>query len=127
MLINFHRLYDFLTDHARKHKSFRIFNYTEYLVYTTDPRNVEHILQTNFSNYVKGKVLHEQLSDLLGDGIFTVDGDKWKQQRKLASHEFSTKNIREFSSIVFKNNAVKLARMISKSAASNKTDDYQVR
>ncbi|KAM7266702.1 hypothetical protein ACFE04_004599 [Oxalis oulophora] len=98
---------------------------TGYLVFTTDPRNVEHILQTNFSKYGKGKVLHEQLSDLLGDGIFTVDGDKWKHQRKLASHEFSTKNIREFSSTVFKSNAIKLARMISKSAASNKTDDYQ--
>ncbi|KAM7266171.1 hypothetical protein ACFE04_004068 [Oxalis oulophora] len=92
------------------------------MVFTTDPVNVEYILQSNFSNYGKGELTHEHVSDLLGDGIFTVDGHKWRQQRKLASHEFSTKNIRDFSSVVFKDNVVKLASLISKSPQTN---DYQ--
>ncbi|KAL9686949.1 hypothetical protein QQ045_031344 [Rhodiola kirilowii] len=38
------------------------------------------------------------LKDLLRDGIFAVDGDKWRQQRKYFSHEFSTKVLKNFSS-----------------------------
>ncbi|KAL2942303.1 Cytochrome P450 94A2 [Bienertia sinuspersici] len=34
------------------------------------------------------------LGDLLGDGIFNVDGEMWKFQRQVASHEFNTKSLR---------------------------------
>lgn len=34
--------------------------------------------------------------DLLGDGIFNVDGEKWKFQRQVSSHEFNTKSLRKF-------------------------------
>ncbi|KAJ8772297.1 hypothetical protein K2173_027474 [Erythroxylum novogranatense] len=65
-------------------------------IVTANPANVEHVLKTNFSNFPKGKPFTEILGDLLGSGIFNVDGDLWCVQRKLASHEFSTKNLREF-------------------------------
>ena len=48
---------------------------------TNSPSNVEHILKINFKNYIKGKDMKSKLQDFLGDGIFNVDGDKWKQQR----------------------------------------------
>ncbi|KAJ0049411.1 hypothetical protein Pint_15676 [Pistacia integerrima] len=63
---------------------------------TANPANVEHILKTNFNNFPKGKPFTEILGDLLGCGIFNVDGELWSAQRKLASHEFSTKSLREF-------------------------------
>lgn len=66
------------------------------------------------------------LKDLLGDGIFTVDGDKWRQQRKISSHEFSTRMLREFSSAVFQKNAAKVADKLSEIAAANQTIDIQV-
>lgn len=66
------------------------------------------------------------LGDLLGDGIFTVDGEKWRQQRKVSSYEFSTKVLRDFSSIVFRKNVAKLAKIISEAAASNQIMDIQV-
>ncbi|KAK4436344.1 cytochrome [Sesamum alatum] len=50
-----------------------------------------------------------RLKDLFGDGIFAVDGKKWRHQRKLASYEFSAKVLRDFSSSVFRSNAAKLA------------------
>ncbi|KAK7280043.1 hypothetical protein RJT34_25105 [Clitoria ternatea] len=59
------------------------------------------------------------MSDLLGDGIFTVDGEQWRHQRKAASYQFSTKMLRNFSSSVFQTNAVKLARIVSEAAISN--------
>ncbi|KAJ0111212.1 hypothetical protein Patl1_00199 [Pistacia atlantica] len=54
--------------------------------------------------------LHDAFQkDLLGDGIYTVDGEKWRHPRKIASYEFSTKILRDFSIGVFKATAVKLA------------------
>lgn len=66
------------------------------IIITANPANVEHMLKTNFINFPKGKPFTEILGDLLGCGIFNVDGDLWATQRKLASHEFSTKSLREF-------------------------------
>ncbi|KAH7528231.1 hypothetical protein FEM48_Zijuj05G0050500 [Ziziphus jujuba var. spinosa] len=65
-------------------------------VVTANPANVEYVLKTNFNNFPKGKPFTEILGDLLGYGIFNVDGELWSTQRKLASHEFSTKSLREF-------------------------------
>ncbi|XP_020113276.1 cytochrome P450 704C1-like [Ananas comosus] len=65
------------------------------------------------------------IKDLLGDGIFAVNGDKWLHQRKLASHEFSTKVLRSFSSVAFRKNAAKLAKKISAAAAGSTVIDLQ--
>ncbi|KAL6989516.1 hypothetical protein U1Q18_015266 [Sarracenia purpurea var. burkii] len=65
------------------------------------------------------------LGDLLGDGIFAVDGEKWHEQRKLSSYEFLTKILREFSSAIFQKNAVKLVNIVSDSATSNHVIDIQ--
>ncbi|KAJ6837285.1 putative cytochrome P450 94B3 [Iris pallida] len=64
-------------------------------VVTANPDNVEHILKTNFPNYPKGKPFTDILGDLLGRGIFNSDGDLWLAQRKLASHEFTARSLRE--------------------------------
>lgn len=69
---------------------------------------------------------HSILKDLLGDGIFTVDGDKWREQRKVSSHEFSARALRDVSSLVFKENAVKLANVVSEYAVSDHPIDIQV-
>uniref|UniRef100_A0A0D6QT58 Cytochrome P450 n=1 Tax=Araucaria cunninghamii TaxID=56994 RepID=A0A0D6QT58_ARACU len=65
-------------------------------VVTANPANVEHILKTRFENYPKGKPFTTILHDLLGRGIFNSDGDAWKLQRKVASHEFNTRSLRNF-------------------------------
>lgn len=65
-------------------------------VITANPDNIEYMLKTKFHNFPKGKPFTEILGDLLGRGIFNVDGDLWHNQRKLASHEFTTKSLREF-------------------------------
>ncbi|KAK9117535.1 hypothetical protein Sjap_016482 [Stephania japonica] len=65
-------------------------------IVTANPDNVEYILKTNFNNFPKGRPFTEILGDLLGNGIFNVDGELWRAQRKFASHGFSTKSLREF-------------------------------
>lgn len=74
---------------------------------------------------MQGDYNYSNLSCLLGDGIFTVDGDKWKQQRKISSYEFSTKVLRDFSSVVFRKNAAKLANIVSEAAKSEQSMDIQ--
>ena len=66
------------------------------------------------------------MRDLFGDGIFAVDGDKWRHQRKLASYEFSTKVLRDFSTAVFRANSAKLTSKISEAAAGKQTIELQV-
>uniref|UniRef100_J3ND74 Cytochrome P450 n=1 Tax=Oryza brachyantha TaxID=4533 RepID=J3ND74_ORYBR len=67
-------------------------------VVTANPANVEHVLKGNFGNYPKGKPFTEVLGDLLGGGIFNVDGEMWYRQRKMVSHEFSARVLRETDS-----------------------------
>lgn len=126
LLIHFHELYDYMTSLAKKYPTFRFVTPTHSEVCTADPVNVEYILKTNFANYTKGKYNIGILKDLLGDGIFAVDGDKWRHQRKIASLEFSTKVLRDFSTATFKSGTVKLAERISLLAAAEKTIDLQV-
>lgn len=75
---------------------------------------------------MQGSYNYSILKDLLGDGIFTVDGEKWREQRKISSHEFSTKVLRDFSSAAFRKNAAKLAQLLSEAANSDKILDIQV-
>lgn len=75
-------------------------------VVTANPVNVEHILKSNFGNYPKGKPFTDVLGDLLGKGIFNVDGETWYAQRKLVSHEFSARTLRELEVAVLEAEAL---------------------
>ncbi|CAK9135198.1 unnamed protein product [Ilex paraguariensis] len=124
-LLNFHRLLHYMTELACKHKTYRLLTLFWTEVYTADPANVEYVLKTNFANYGKGRFHHNVLMDLLGDGIFTVDGKNWQQQRKTLSYEFSTRMLRDFSSTIFRTKAAKLAQIVSESASSNQIIEIQ--
>eukprot|EP00253_Pinus_taeda_P034337 PITA_34337 len=123
LLINFKRLPDFILHHHRRHKTYRIVYPT--FVFTADPANVEHILRSNFANYIKGNYIHDVFEELIGDGIFGVDGEQWKQQRKLASLEFSTKVLKNFSSVVFRETAVKFSKKLLEARRAGQTVEMQ--
>ncbi|KAH7855412.1 hypothetical protein Vadar_024532 [Vaccinium darrowii] len=55
------------------------------------------MLKTGFENYPKGKPFSTILGDLLGRGIFNVDGEHWKFQRKMASLELGRVSIRSYA------------------------------
>ncbi|XP_062154847.1 cytochrome P450 704C1-like [Alnus glutinosa] len=124
-LFYFNTLYDQQTEAARKRRTFRLLAPAQSQIYTTDVRNIEHILKTNFDKYSKGEYNQDIVSDLFGQGIFAVDGDKWQQQRKLASFEFSTRVLRDFSSSVFRRNAAKLVRAVSELSDAGLAFDMQ--
>ncbi|KAF8395373.1 hypothetical protein HHK36_019319 [Tetracentron sinense] len=64
---------------------------------TANPDNVEYMLKTRFENYPKGKPFSKILGDFLGRGIFNVDGDSWRFQRKMASLELGSVSIRSYA------------------------------
>ncbi|EOA29681.1 hypothetical protein CARUB_v10016004mg [Capsella rubella] len=69
-------------------------------VVTANPSNVEYILKTNFDNYPKGKPFTDILGDFLGNGIFNVDGNLWLKQRRLATHDFTPKSLRDYVTVL---------------------------
>ena len=125
-LFYFNSLYDYQTEQAKTWPTFRLLTPDQSDIYTTDTRNIEHILKTNFDKYSKGKHNQDIVTDLFGQGIFAVDGEKWRHQRKLASFEFSTRVLRDFSCAVFRRNASKLVRTVSELSETNRVFDAQV-
>nr|XP_043613503.1 cytochrome P450 704C1-like isoform X2 [Erigeron canadensis] len=65
------------------------------------------------------------MKDLFGNGIFAADGDIWRHQRKLASLEFSTKVLRDFSTVVFRSNTAKLVNKVSEAVVHDQILDLQ--
>ncbi|KAL6010034.1 hypothetical protein ACLOJK_000465 [Asimina triloba] len=100
LLRNRHRFFDWVTDMLSASPSNTINVrgplFTTRGVCTAHPANVEHLLKSNFPNYVKGERFYNVLSELLGRGIFNVDGQLWSSQRKIASYEFNTRSLKSF-------------------------------
>ncbi|CAN6480322.1 unnamed protein product [Victoria cruziana] len=119
------RLYDYHTELSSKLKTYRILYPLSSAIYTSDPVNIEHVLKTKFSTYPKGEESYQILKDLLGDGIFNVDGDPWRYQRKLASYEFSRRAIMDFSSNIFRSKAAELVQHLSVFASTRQAIDMQ--
>jgi long-chain fatty acid omega-monooxygenase len=63
---------------------------------------------------------------LLGDGIFNADGDLWRKQRKTASFEFASKNLRDLSTKVFREYGLKLSNIICQASVDGRVTDMQV-
>ncbi|KAF5188444.1 Cytochrome p450 [Thalictrum thalictroides] len=84
------------------------------------------MLKTNFNNFPKGKPFTELLGDLLGSGIFNVDGKIWSTQRKLASHGFTTKSLKEFVVTALEEEVnTRLLPTLEKAMKSNEVIDLQ--
>ncbi|CAN6562702.1 unnamed protein product [Malus baccata var. baccata] len=110
---------------AKTHSTFQLLVLDHSEVYTADTRNIEHVLKTNFASYLKGAFTQSILSDIFGQGILVIDGEKWKQQRKLASFEFSTRVLRDASCSVFRRNVAKLVRVVFGISSSEGVFDMQ--
>lgn len=95
-------------------------------IFTANPSVVQHILKTNFPVYRKGEFTRGCLSDFLGDGIFNVSGEKWKFQRQVSSHEFSTKSLKKFvETVVDGELSERLIPILAEAAAKKTVLDFQ--
>ncbi|KAE8660338.1 hypothetical protein F3Y22_tig00116954pilonHSYRG00193 [Hibiscus syriacus] len=130
LIRNRHRFHDWVADMLSETPSSSLqvnsFLNLSHGVCTANPVNVHHLLVTNFQNYVKGSRFRDHLHELLGHGIFAVDGDLWTIQRKVSSHEFKTKSIKHFiSDVVTSQVAHNLVPRLSNASDENRVVDLQ--
>ncbi|KAJ8490884.1 hypothetical protein OPV22_012605 [Ensete ventricosum] len=111
-LKNYDRMHDWLAGYLSESKTVTVSLPFKSYTYIADPASVEHVLKTKFTNYPKGEAYRSYMDVLLGDGIFNADGELWRAQRKTASLEFASKNLRDFSTRVFREHALKLSRIL---------------
>lgn len=92
------RFYDMLLDENRKHsgKPWRMKILGKpVMVVLGSPEGFEDVLKTKFDDFGKGAFISKVLEDILGNGVFGVDGTLWVHQRKTASHLFSSQMMRD--------------------------------
>ncbi|KAK4279663.1 hypothetical protein QN277_011404 [Acacia crassicarpa] len=95
-------------------------------VITANPAVVQHILKTRFPLYQKGHAFRESLKDFLGNGIFNTNGNNWKFQRQVASHEFNIKSLHKFvENVVETELNDRLIPILAASAAQNQVLDFE--
>ncbi|XP_044978859.1 cytochrome P450 94C1-like [Hordeum vulgare subsp. vulgare] len=93
---------------------------------TANPANVEHMLHTRFDNFPKGKPFSAVLGDLLGGGIFNVDGAAWRHQRKMASLELGSVAVRSYAyGIVAEEVEARLLPLLADAADNGRVIDLQ--
>jgi cytochrome P450 len=64
-----------------------------------NPAHIQHVLQTNFSNYRRGRDYHI-LKSSLGEGLLTSDGGLWQRQRKMTQPAFHSNRVAAFMQIM---------------------------
>ncbi|KAL6042828.1 Cytochrome P450 family 94 subfamily D polypeptide 2 [Balamuthia mandrillaris] len=101
---NHHRIHDYLTDLVRAYKgeTFALRAGSLHSICVSRPENLDHVLNKNFKNYVRGSARRQYFHELLGDGIFTSDGREWLLHRKLAKPLFRSANIEQMMVPLFK-------------------------
>ena len=62
------------------------------IVFTKDPENIKAILATQFNDFSLG-IRHAHFDPLLGDGIFTLDHQGWKDSRAMLRPQFARDQI----------------------------------
>ncbi|KAE8915663.1 hypothetical protein PF005_g19816 [Phytophthora fragariae] len=87
------------------------------------PEAFADVLKLQFRNFPKGSYQCENLRDLLGDGIFAVDGEQWVHQRKTASNLFTMRALRDSMTAVIQRHAVVLYDIFQRASEDKETLD----
>src|SRR5713101_82857 len=72
----------------------RVVNHPVYIL--SNPRDIESVLLTNSSNFIKSVFLRESRA-LFGKGLLTNDGSSWLRQRRLLQPAFHPDHITAYS------------------------------
>ena len=63
------------------------------------PDHIKHVLQDNNRNYWKGGLVG-RVKPLIGEGLFTSEGDFWRRQRRLAQPAFHRQRIEHLATLM---------------------------
>ncbi|RLN27224.1 hypothetical protein BBJ28_00009513 [Nothophytophthora sp. Chile5] len=98
MVYHKHHLHDWFTEQCLAAGVgpwvLRIFGRPPTLILTSHTE-IEDVFKTQFEVFERGPDMRALIDAFFGEGILAVDGDKWLQQRRTASHLFSTQMLRD--------------------------------
>ncbi|KAG7380251.1 hypothetical protein PHYPSEUDO_007603 [Phytophthora pseudosyringae] len=83
-------------------------------VVVTSAAAYEDVFKTQFDVFVRGP--GETVLEVLGAGIFNVDGVQWKHQRRVTSHLFSMHMLKDGMNAVIREKTVKLRDVLARCA-----------
>ncbi|KAH0610759.1 uncharacterized protein H6S33_011186 [Morchella sextelata] len=69
------------------------------LIMTCEPENMKAILATQFKDFELGKLRHDNWGEVLGEGIFTVDGHRWEHSRAMLKPQFNKNQITDLEDL----------------------------
>jgi cytochrome P450 len=64
------------------------------------PDYAMHVLKDNAENYPRTPLVRSKWHMVVGDGLICIEGDFWKQQRKLAQPSFDPKLLQSFDGLI---------------------------
>ena len=88
------------------------------------PEHIQHVLVRNPQKYVKG-ISHEKLRTAIGDGILTLEGERWFRQRRLMQPTYTPTNVRQFAEIMTEESQALIQRWLSELPADAVVDINQ--
>ncbi|PVF96582.1 cytochrome P450 [Serendipita vermifera] len=92
-------------------------------IVTVDPENIKFVLSNAFTSFEKSEKFHDMFESFWGDGIFTTDGEKWKQHRANARPFFSQEKLADFTS--FDKHMNKMLDVMNRAHLEGKSLDLQ--
>ncbi|OWZ23451.1 Cytochrome P450 [Phytophthora megakarya] len=87
----------------------------------SSPESYEDLFKTQLDIFERGPTMSYIFKDFLGEGIIAVDGHKWSQQRKTASHLFTNRMMREVMSEEVRDKCITLCGLLELCADEGKT------
>jgi cytochrome P450 len=87
-----------------------------------EPEGIQHVLQDNHPNYVKGGLYREALRSLMGEGLLNIDGAAWRVQRRLAQPAFLHKQNEVFTEAIVGHIQLLIQRLLRVADADSKVD-----
>ncbi len=90
-------------------------------LFLAHPDHIKHVLQDNARNYVKGIVI-ARLKVVIGDGLFTSEGDFWRRQRRLSQPAFHRDHLAGFATTMTETTAAMLDRWAARARTGTPFD-----
>lgn len=63
----------------------------------SDPDAIKHVFVDNAANYRRPRIVHRILRPVIGEGLFTAEGDPWRTQRRLMAPAFLPSAVAAFA------------------------------
>jgi cytochrome P450 len=90
----------FMLDSANRYGDVVFFRIAGEKIYMLrKPEHIEHVFQTNGSNYVRGFEYHN-LGKLIGDSLLTTDGEVWRKLRRMSQPAFHKQHLAGFADTI---------------------------